>query len=375
MPSIYSLSILLISVFCLACAQGDSTRASLQTVDIPPVKDDPYTQGNPTGESMGGESMGGESVGGESMGGETSSGEPTAGEMPILDRDHDLIPDERDNCPNIFNPEQSDIDRNGQGDACAPDIDQDGVPDQWDPAPMDATWPGRAQPDTVYAHTNSDLYALDVKRLALNYVSTFSFDQEGDYQITDIAFDRSGVLWAISYNYLWLCHPQNGRCRIQGRLPTQFNGLSFLPGDLFRADQDILVGIALDGTWHKLEVFNGSITSLVMGRYPNETSSGDAFSIAGIGTFASVKREGITDDLIISLNPQQVDEITDIVTLSGYQRIYGLAGWQGKLFAFDESGVVLQIDLRDRTVIMIANDGQAWWGAGVSSVLYTRPPQ
>lgn len=40
---------------------------------------------------------------------------PTA---PPPDSDKDTIPDFRDNCPDIYNPDQTDIDRNGVGAAC-----------------------------------------------------------------------------------------------------------------------------------------------------------------------------------------------------------------------------------------------------------------
>jgi len=34
------------------------------------------------------------------------------------DRDHDGIPDFKDNCPDVYNPDQADSDHNGIGDAC-----------------------------------------------------------------------------------------------------------------------------------------------------------------------------------------------------------------------------------------------------------------
>ena len=37
---------------------------------------------------------------------------------PPPDRDHDGVPDFRDNCPDVYNPDQKDIDENGVGDAC-----------------------------------------------------------------------------------------------------------------------------------------------------------------------------------------------------------------------------------------------------------------
>lgn len=53
-----------------------------------------------------------------------------------LDGDGDGIPDDRDNCPRRANPDQSDIDGDGIGDACDTDIDGDGVPNDVDNCPL-----------------------------------------------------------------------------------------------------------------------------------------------------------------------------------------------------------------------------------------------
>jgi Thrombospondin type 3 repeat len=36
----------------------------------------------------------------------------------LPDRDHDGVPDVKDNCPDVYNPDQADSDHNGIGDAC-----------------------------------------------------------------------------------------------------------------------------------------------------------------------------------------------------------------------------------------------------------------
>ncbi|MFM2417057.1 MAG: hypothetical protein RL385_1780 [Pseudomonadota bacterium] len=37
-----------------------------------------------------------------------------------MDRDHDKVPDADDNCPSVYNPSQSDADKDGRGDKCDP---------------------------------------------------------------------------------------------------------------------------------------------------------------------------------------------------------------------------------------------------------------
>lgn len=57
------------------------------------------------------------------------------------DSDSDGVLDARDNCPGVYNPDQEDIDRDGIGDACDPDIDGDGVPNAQDKCPTEGRKP------------------------------------------------------------------------------------------------------------------------------------------------------------------------------------------------------------------------------------------
>ena len=55
-----------------------------------------------------------------------------------VDEDGDGVLDEADNCPLTSNPEQTDTDTDGAGDACDDDDDGDGVPDEEDAFPLDS---------------------------------------------------------------------------------------------------------------------------------------------------------------------------------------------------------------------------------------------
>ncbi|MBM3152488.1 MAG: hypothetical protein FJZ96_09865 [Chloroflexi bacterium] len=58
----------------------------------------------------------------------------------LLDRDTDGIPDRRDNCFAVYNPDQRDNDRDGSGDVCDPDDDNDDLEDERDNCPRVANF-------------------------------------------------------------------------------------------------------------------------------------------------------------------------------------------------------------------------------------------
>ncbi|KYF80688.1 hypothetical protein BE11_46005, partial [Sorangium cellulosum] len=66
---------------------------------------------------------------------QTDTDEDGAGDACDPDDDGDGAPDDRDNCPLVPNADQADLEGDGAGDACDPDDDGDGVPDAGDNCP------------------------------------------------------------------------------------------------------------------------------------------------------------------------------------------------------------------------------------------------
>ncbi|WP_299383361.1 choice-of-anchor B family protein [uncultured Lacinutrix sp.] len=60
----------------------------------------------------------------------------TTNNTPAADTDGDGVPDATDNCLEIANADQADLDGNGVGDVCDPDGDQDGIIDALDNCPF-----------------------------------------------------------------------------------------------------------------------------------------------------------------------------------------------------------------------------------------------
>lgn len=296
-----------------------------------------------------------------------------AGDACDDDDDNDGIPDADDNCKLTPNPGQENGDGDAFGDACDPDFDNDGIPNPDDPFPNDGNLPGKAKDFKIYAHSASQLYTVDVSEpYTVASVSTFKFAVDScNHQMTDVAIDRYGVLYGVTFDCGYVINPETAQAYKLGTLPQQFNGLTLIPKGILDPNKDVLVGIALSGAWYRMNLVNGQFQLQQIGSYgPQYTSAGDAFSIEGVGTYAAVNKAGVGNaTVIVEVNPANGNVMTELATLQGYPTVYGLAGWQGLILAFDQNGQMIRVDPMTKAVTPLGNKGVAWWGAGVGTVI------
>ncbi|MBX2797941.1 MAG: thrombospondin type 3 repeat-containing protein [Myxococcales bacterium] len=271
---------------------------------------------------------------------------------------------DREECHEATASTPSDLDEDGVVDGCDQDVDGDRVPNEHDPAPWDPDWPGTALPDSVYAHSATVLYRLDVVKEELEQIGTFG--NSGDL-VTDLAIDRFGVLYAMSFGDLYICHPQTAACEWLASLPSSSNGLTFVPRGILESDRDSLVAIAISGSWTLMTLQDGRVTTRPVGGYGGPASSGDAYSIEGVGTYASVDGNGLRDR-IVEVDPASGEILRTVATVP-YNSLYGMAGWEEVIFGFDESGAVITVDPETGAYAELDTFDVAWWGAGVRTTI------
>ena len=294
------------------------------------------------------------------------------GDVCEPDGDEDGVIDDEDNCPEDFNEAQVDSDGDGIGNACEPDGDGDGIPDEVDLFPGDPNMPGVASDELIYAHTSGQLFTVaPVGVTTVTPVGAFIWPAQAPNQLmTDIAIDSWGTLYGASFGNLFTCHPQTVLCTWLAALPGSFNGLTMVPPGTLEPDRDVLVGISEQGDWVRVDIVDQVVQLTTLGAYGGPYgSSGDAYSILGVGTYAAANKVGSIDDVLVALDPLTGAVLSEIGPISGYANVWGLAGWTTRAFAFDSSGEILQVDLVNGLVTLVASTNNSWWGAGVRTLI------
>lgn len=221
--------------------------------------------------------------------------------------------------------------------------------------------PGQA---SIYAHTASTLYRVDPDTYAVTMVGNFDFP--AFEQMTDLAIDQTGQLIGVSYDAVYRVDATTAHCtQLSSNLARMFNGLSFVPAaSIGMTGPDVLIGTeAGSGTVYRVDPMTGAATAIgsMGGSYE---SSGDVVSVANFGTVQTVP--GATHDVLVRLAPGSF-AATPIGTDTGFDMIWGLGYWKGKVFGFTDGGQLITIDPTTGVGTAVASGGPSWWGAAVTT--------
>ena len=219
----------------------------------------------------------------------------------------------------------------------------------------------------VYANTASTLYRIDPDTLAITEVADFGWPITViEDQMTDIAIDKTGQMIGVSFTSVYRVDTTTAQATLlSSSLQGMFNGLSFVPADMLgESGDDVLVGVRnTDGLVFKIDPMTGVTTQV--GNMGSYTSSGDLVAVAGFGVVQTVV--GTTNDRLATLAPQTF-AATPIGTDTGYDMIWGVAYWKGKVYGFTDTGQFILIDPTTGAATLVSSNGMAWWGAAVTTL-------
>ncbi|MBL8945822.1 MAG: hypothetical protein JNK45_21845 [Myxococcales bacterium] len=241
------------------------------------------------------------------------------------------------------------------------DCDGDGIPDGDDPFPTEPSRPGRARADVIYVHDATVLSTMDPADAVLREVGMFRFPEGPDGQVTDIAIDRFGVLYAIASSVLHACDPAIAHCWALASVPT--NSLAFVPLGTIEPDDDTLVTLA-GSTWTRVDLRGPEVTPNPIADVPSPyASSGDiATTASGLTVFTSPSG-GVDGDVVVAIDPTSGAVLGEVGPVLGSTGVWGVAAVRGELWLFDQLGTIWTMDPSTGSTQVVGVEASRFWGA------------
>jgi hypothetical protein len=237
--------------------------------------------------------------------------------------------------------------------------------------PIDTAGGGPKPELAVYGHSSTNLYRLDPVSLKLTNLGTFD---GADGSMTDIALDKDGVMYGITFSSVYRIDYKKSpkslpKCTHLALLTNTFNGLTMVPQGMIDSAKEVLVGVAIDGGWWRIDPSGVTAKLTQLGSYGGGwMSSGDAVGIIGDKVYATVFRSVAGEhDHVVTVNPKTGAVIKDIGD-TGVDGFWGVGYWGGIMYGFTSNGTIYKIDLKTAKATEIPvkdKPSGGWWGAGV----------
>lgn len=245
------------------------------------------------------------------------------------------------------------------------DRDGDRIPDHADPFPDDPDRPGRTKPGTLYANTATTLFELSGGGRDAAPVGTFSFADGRSRSVTDLAIDRYGVLYAISFDALLVCDPATARCETLFGLLDAHNALGIVPGGGDGPDRLVAVTTAGGVRWMDPATGPEPLVNL------SGASSGDILASGPDVVVAAEDAGAGRPDRLVQLAVGSRRVLRSETAPGG--KIYGLARCGADVYALDADGSVY-LSPGGGPYERVATTSHPWWGAACSPMTLTEAP-
>jgi len=230
----------------------------------------------------------------------------------------------------------------------------------------------------VFAHSGGMLYRLNNKTLSAQPIGAMT--GIGTQNLLDLAIDKDDKLVGITRDKLYSLSATTGAATLIRDLGTSaqdLTSLSFVPQSLSDpTSPDILISANDMGQVFQISPADGTAT--LIGSYGSTAngvvkSSGDMFGVRGFGIFATVDVGTDTMDYLAKIDPANNWKATPLGAGTGYDKIFGLGYWGGKIYGFVDNGFdpgggkMIQIDPNTGAAILLSSADIRWFGAGVAT--------
>ncbi len=180
----------------------------------------------------------------------------------------------------------------------------------------------------VYAHSADTLYLLDPTSDQVTVVGPFQgCTQSFETQVVDLALDQNSNAYVTTGDGLYKVDLTSAACTLiaPGSYP---NSLSFVPKGTVDPAAEALVGY-MGSQYVRVDPTTGAVTNIGVGLSDGYTSSGDIVSVAGGGTFLTVKGGPEScGDCLLQVDPTTGALIKDYGSVN-HADVFGLAFWAG----------------------------------------------
>ena len=205
--------------------------------------------------------------------------------------------------------------------------------------------------EPMYLHTSRTLYSWSPEQGA-EALGQFSLESGFAPNITDLAIDLDGRMYAVSMEELFEVDARNGSLKKISDLAHPLVGLTFLSdGRLFGAGDGLF--------W--IDPSTGSMAILVdEGQYQ---TSGDIVGLPDGRMYWTV--EGDNGDGLVSVDP--VTGESQWIGSIGESDLWGVGYYGGVLYGFSSQGRIAEIDPADARLLQAEDTpDQFWWGAAAN---------